>query len=64
MYLANTREHKCEKVERLGYEGGVTILEDTTGAHRDDQQIEITYMQKIHVAVLVAAKFGAVEITE
>ena len=53
-----------EKVVRLGYEGGVTVLEDTTGTHRDDQQIEITYMQKIHVAVLVAAKFGAVEITE
>ena len=53
-----------ERVVRLGYEGGVTILEDTTGTHRDDQQIEMTYMQKIHVAVLVAAKFGAVEITE
>lgn len=52
-----------EPVVRLGYEGGVTILEDTTGTHRDDQQIEMTYMQKIHVAVLVAAKFGAVEIT-
>ena len=52
-----------ERVVRLGYEGGVTILEDTTGTHRDDQQIEMTYMQKIHVAVLVAAKFGAVEIT-
>lgn len=51
-----------EKVIRLGYEGGVTILEDTTGTHRDDQQIEMTYMQKIHVGVLVAAKFGAVEI--
>ena len=62
MYLANTREHKCEKIVRLGYEGGVTILEDTTGTHRDDQQIEMTYIQKIHVAVLVAAKFGAVEI--
>lgn len=53
-----------EKVVRLGYEGGATILDDTTGTHRDDQQIEITYMQKIHVVVLVAAKFGAVEITE
>ena len=52
-----------EKIVRLGYEGGVTILEDTTGTHRDDQQIEITYMQKIHLSVLVAAKFGAVEIT-
>ena len=52
-----------EKIVRLGYEGGVTILEDTTGTHRDDQQIEMTYMQKIHLAVLVAAKFGAVEIT-
>lgn len=51
-----------EKVIRLGYEGGVTILEDTTGTHRDDQQIEMTYMQKVHLAVLVAAKFGAVEI--
>ena len=53
-----------EKVLRLGYEGGTTILEDTTGTHRDDQQIEITYMQKIHLAVLISAKFGAVEITE
>ena len=53
-----------EKIIKLGYEGGVTILEDTTGTHRDDQQIEMTYMQKIHVAVLVAAKFGAVEIAE
>lgn len=52
-----------EKIVRLGYEGGVTILEDTTGTHRDDQQIEMTYMQKIHLAVLVASKFGAVEIT-
>lgn len=52
-----------EKIVKLGYEGGVTILEDTTGTHRDDQQIEMTYMQKIHLAVLVAAKFGAVEIT-
>lgn len=52
-----------EKVVRLGYEGGVTILEDTTGTDRDDQQIEMTYMQKVHLAVLVAAKFGAVEIT-
>ena len=53
-----------EKIIKLGYEGGVTILEDTTGTHRDDQQIEMTYMQKIHVAVLVAAKFGAVEIAD
>lgn len=52
-----------DKIVRLGYEGGVTILEDTTGSTRDDQQIEMTYQQKIHLSVLVAAKFGAVEIT-
>lgn len=52
-----------EKIVRLGYEGGVTILEDTTGTSRDDQQVEMTMLQGIHLAILVAAKFGAVEIT-
>lgn len=52
-----------DKIVRIGYEGGVTILEDTTGTSRDDQQIEMTYMQKVHLAVLTTAKFGAIQIT-
>ncbi|HSQ87651.1 hypothetical protein, partial [Romboutsia sp.] len=51
-----------EKVIRVGFEGGVTVLEDTAGTSRDDQQIEMTMLQKMHLGVLVAAKFGAVEI--
>jgi hypothetical protein len=53
-----------DDIIQLGYEGGVTILEDTDGTKRDDQQIELTYMQKVHLCVLVAAKFGAVELID
>lgn len=52
-----------EKIIRMGIEGGVTILEDTTGMTRDDQQVEMSMMQKMHIGVLVASKFGAVQIT-
>ena len=52
-----------EKVIKLGLEGGVTVLEDTTGMTRDDQQVEMVMMQKMHLGVLVAAKFGAIQIT-
>ncbi|WP_270504444.1 hypothetical protein [Paraclostridium sordellii] len=52
-----------EKIIKLALEGGVTVLEDTTGMSRADQQVEMLMMQKIHLGVLVAAKFGAVQIT-
>lgn len=52
-----------EKIIRVGYEGSATMIEDTTGMHRDDQQVEMTMMQKMHLAVLMAAKFGALQIT-
>lgn len=51
-----------EKIIKLGLEGGVTILDDTTGTSRDDQQVGMTMMQKTHLGILVAAKFGAVQI--
>ena len=51
-----------EKIIRLGFEGGVTILEDTTGTSRDDQQIEMTLMRKLHIGVLSCSKFGFFEI--
>lgn len=52
-----------EKIIRMGLEGGVTVLEDTTGITRDDQQVQMIMMQKMHLGVLVAAKFGALQIT-
>lgn len=52
-----------EKIIKLGLEGGVTVLEDTTGMSRDDQQVEMVMMQKMHLGVLVSAKFGAIQIT-
>lgn len=52
-----------EKIIRMGLEGGVTILEDTSGMKRDDQQVEMVMEQKMHLGVLVASKFGAVQIT-
>lgn len=51
-----------EKIIKLGLEGGVNILDDTTGTSRDDQQVGMTMMQKTHIGILVAAKFGAVQI--
>ena len=51
-----------EKIIRLGFEGDVTILEDTTGTSRDDQQIEMVMMRKMHLGVLSTAKFGFFEI--
>ena len=51
-----------EKIVRLGFEGGVTILEDTTGTSRDDQQIEMLLMRKMHLGILSTAKFGFFEI--
>ena len=51
-----------EKIIRLGFEGEVTILEDTTGTSRDDQQIEMLLMRKLHLGVLSTAKFGFFEI--
>ena len=50
-----------EKIIRLGFEGDVTILEDTTGTSRDDQQIEMLLMRKMHLGVLSTAKFGFFE---
>ena len=50
-----------EKIIRLGFEGDVTILEDTTGTSRDDQQIEMLLMRKMHLGVLSTAKFGFYE---
>ena len=51
-----------EKIVRLGFEGDVTILEDTTGTSRDDQQIEMMMMRKMHLGILSTAKFGFFEI--
>lgn len=51
-----------EKIVRLGFEGEVTILEDTTGTSRDDQQIEMMMMRKMHLGILSTAKFGFFEI--
>ena len=51
-----------EKIIRLGFEGNVTILEDTAGTSRDDQQIEMLLMRKMHLGVLSTAKFGFFEI--
>ena len=50
-----------EKIVRLGFEGDVTILEDTTGTSRDDQQIEMLLMRKMHLGILSTAKFGFFE---
>jgi hypothetical protein len=50
-----------EKIVRLGFEGDVTILEDTTGTSRDDQQIEMLLMRKMHLGILSTAKFGFYE---
>ena len=50
-----------EKIVRLGFEGDVTILEDTTGTSRDDQQIEMLLMRKKHLGILSTAKFGFYE---
>ena len=50
-----------EKIVRLGFEGDVTILEDTTGTSRDDQQIEMLLMRKVHLGILSTAKFGFYE---
>lgn len=52
-----------EKIVKLNLEGGVTILEDTTGMTREDQQVEMSMMQKVSIGLLVASKFGAVQIT-
>ncbi len=51
-----------EKIVRLGFEGDVTILEDTTGTSRDDQQIEMLLMRKMHLGILSTSKFGFFEI--
>ena len=51
-----------EKIVRLGFEGDLTILEDTTGTSRDDQQIEMLMMRKMHLGILSTAKFGFFEI--
>lgn len=59
----NQCEYKGEKIVKLNLEGGVTILEDTTGMTREDQQIEMSMMQKVSIGLLVASKFGAVQIT-
>ena len=50
-------------IVKVGYEGGVEIYEDTTGA-RKDYQIEMEMIRMVHLSVAIATRFGMVKISK
>lgn len=52
-----------EKIVRLGFEGQATVIENTDGTDRNDQQIEYKFQRMMHLGVLSTARFGAYIIT-
>lgn len=52
-----------ERIVRLGFEGQATVIENTDGTARNDQQIEYKFQRMMHLGVLSTARFGAYVIT-
>lgn len=52
-----------EKIVRVGFEGQATVIENTDGTARNDQQIEYKFQRMMHLGVLSTARFGAYVIT-
>lgn len=48
-----------EKIVRVGFEGEATVIENTDGTKRNDQQIEYKFQRMMHLGVLSTARFGA-----
>ena len=48
-----------EKIVKCGFSGQATVIENTDGTTRNDQQIEYLFQRMCHLGVLATTRFGA-----